>query len=206
MQFINIAIVILVVNMQLIQGKFLGFLPLFNGQYSDFNSDWYSNVGKTLCLTMLINIFSPHASKLLLPLINLLSRCLDRGCKLQILEDETDQTTFRTKKVMQEDLNTLYTGAQISSHYVYAQNFTYLWVVLMYSTGMPLLYPFACIFYFVLYWVYKFLLLKYYERTNRFNEELPIMTTGYIKVGLIFHGIFGGFMITNSKLIPSGMT
>lgn len=75
----------------------------------------------------------------------------------------------------------------------------------MYSTGMPLLYPFACIFYFVLYWVYKFLLLKYYERTNRFNEELPIMTTGYIKVGLLLHGAFGGLMITNSRLIPPDM-
>ena len=75
----------------------------------------------------------------------------------------------------------------------------------MYSTGMPLLYPFACIFYFVLYWVYKFLLLKYYERTNRFNEELPIMTTQYIKVGLILHGAFGGLMITNSRLIPPDM-
>ena len=72
----------------------------------------------------------------------------------------------------------------------------------MYSTGMPILYPFGCIFYAVLYWVYKFLLLKYYERTNRFNEELPIYTTGYIKIGLVLHGIFGGLMITNSRLIP----
>lgn len=204
MQFINIAIVILIVNMKLLNTKLFGFLPLFNGQYTDFNSEWYGNVGKTLCLTMLINIFSPHASKLLFPLLNLLSRCMDRGCKLSILEDPNDKSSkIRTKKVMQEDLNAIYTGAQISSHYVYAQNFTYLWVVLMYSTGMPLLYPFACIFYFVLYWVYKFLLLKYYERTNRFNEELPIMTTGYIKVGLILHGLFGGLMITNSKLIPA---
>lgn len=121
MQFINIAVVILVVNMQLVKGRLFGFLPLFNGQYTDFNSDWYGNVGKTLCLTMLINIFSPHASKLLLPLINLLSRCLDRGCKLNILPEDDDGTgQMRTKKVMQEDLNTLYTGAQISSHYVYA--------------------------------------------------------------------------------------
>jgi hypothetical protein len=108
MQFINIAVVILVVNMQLVKGRLFGFLPLFNGKYPDFNSDWYGNVGKTLCLTMLINIFSPHASKLLLPLINLLSRCLDRSCKLNILDDEDK---LRTKKVMQEDLNTLYTGA-----------------------------------------------------------------------------------------------
>lgn len=103
---------------------------------------------------------------------------------------------------MQEDLNELYTGYQISSHYVYAQNFTYLWVVMMYSTGMPLLYPFAAVFYGVLYWVYKFLLLKFYQRTNKFNEELPIFSTNFIKFGLVLHGIFGGLMLTNSSLIP----
>ena len=204
MQFTNIAIVILVINFGFLDGDFLGFLPIFNGKYTDFSADWYGNVGKTLCLTLLINIFSPHASKLLLPLVKLLRRCCDRGCKLKLQEDDDDDAALNTKQVMQEDLNALYTGDQISSHYVYAQNFTYLWCVLMYSTGMPILYPFGCVFYAVLYWVYKFLLLKYYERTNRFNEELPIYTTGYIKIGLVLHGIFGGFMITNSRLIPPG--
>jgi hypothetical protein len=31
------------------------------------------------------------------------------------------------------------------------------------------------------------------------------MTTGYIKIGLILHGAFGGLMITNSRLIPPDM-
>jgi hypothetical protein len=86
--------------MQLTKGKFLGFLPLFNGEYTDFNADWYGNVGKTLCITMLINIFSPHASKILLPFIQLLFRCLDRGCKYNILPDDGDVSLMRTKKVM----------------------------------------------------------------------------------------------------------
>lgn len=72
----------------------------------------------------------------------------------------------------------------------------------MYSAGLPILYPFACVFYMVLYWVYKFLLLKYYEKTTRFNEQLPLYTTNWIKIGLILHGIVGGLMITNSNLLP----
>ena len=60
MQFTNIAIVILVINFGFLDGDFLGFLPIFNGKYTDFSADWYGNVGKTLCLTLLINIFSPH--------------------------------------------------------------------------------------------------------------------------------------------------
>jgi len=74
---------------------------------------------------------------------------------------------------------------------------------MMYSTGMPILYPFAAVFYFVLYWVYKFLLLKYYEKTTKFNEELPLYCTHWIKFGVLIHGLIGFMMITNSSLIPN---
>jgi len=120
MQFMNIALVVLIVNMKLPFGKSWG-LPIFNGDYVDFDSGWYENVGKTICLTMVINIFSPHASKLVWPLIVLLKRCLDRGCSRKLLTGEMDTNDKPTSKlVMQEDLNELYTGHQISSHYVYA--------------------------------------------------------------------------------------
>jgi hypothetical protein len=32
----------------------------------------------------------------------------------------------------------------------------------MFSSGLPVLYPLSLLFYLVLYWVYKTLLLKYY--------------------------------------------
>jgi hypothetical protein len=191
MQWINIAIIVLIVNFNFTvgtsaspNGLFLGFLPILNGSYPDFVAQWYSNVGSTLCLTMVINIFSPHASKLSMPLMKLFFQQLDRGlCVLSIKKekDPNDETDIdvNTKKLLQEDLNLLYTGDEIQSHFVYAQNYTYVWCVLMFSTGLPILYPFACIFFFVLYWVYKFLLVKYYKKTTRFNEEIPVESLSY---------------------------
>ena len=74
---------------------------------------------------------------------------------------------------------------------------------MMYSTGLPILYPFACVAYFILYWVYKSLLLKYYEKTTRFNEQLPIYSINWIRASILLHGIVGLFMYTNSELFPS---
>jgi len=99
-------------------------------------------------------------------------------------------------------LNQLYTGDQIASHYVYAQNYTYLWCVLLYSTGLPILYPFACIFYFVLYWVYKWLLLKFYARTTRFNQDIPIKSVQWIKIGIALHLAAGSLMLSNNRFFP----
>lgn len=104
--------------------------------------------------------------------------------------------------VLQSDVNELYTGDQIQSHYIYAQNYTYLCVVLMYSTGLPILYPFAALFYCILYWVYKGLLLKYYARTTKFNEDIPIQSMAWVKFGLFIHLFIGSIMLSNQNFFP----
>ena len=203
MQFTNIAVVILLVNLDLLDGDFLGFIPILNGKYPGFTSDWYAVVGKMICMTLLINIFSPHASKLSLPVLKLCKRCCDRGCcRCSLHNPNGKDHDVNTKKLLLSDVNALYTGDQISSHYVYAQNFTYLWCVLAYSAGLPILYPLAAVFFMILYWVYKFLLLKYYSKTTKFNEELPMISVAYIKVGIVIHIVFTVFMISNSGLLP----
>jgi hypothetical protein len=71
----------------------------------------------------------------------------------------------------------------------------------MYSSGLPILYPVGCIFYFVYYWVYKFLLLKYYRKTKS-NGKIALYSTGFIKYGLLLHMVIAASMFSNSKLIP----
>lgn len=132
----------------------------------------------------------------------LLKRCWDRGLKLSFVSDPKEDK-IRTKKELQGEVNDLYTGDQIASHFVYAQNYTYLWCVMTYSCGLPILYPMACLFYVVLYWVYKFLLLKFYSKTTKFNEELPLFTVNYIRLGLIWHVIASLFMISNTDILMS---
>ena len=73
----------------------------------------------------------------------------------------------------------------------------------MYSSGIPILYPIACFFYAVLYWVYKILLLKFYQKTYIFDEELAIFSLKLIKYGLLFHMVIAAFMLTNSKILSS---
>lgn len=129
---------------------------------------------------------------------------MDRGCSQKIWKKKENDNDIdvNTKKLIQSDLNTMYTGDQIQSHYVYAQNYTYLCVVLMYSSGLPILYPFACIFYMVLYWVYKGLLLKYYARTTKFNKDIPIESMAWVKFGIFCHLFIGSIMLSNNKFFP----
>ena len=66
---------------------------------------------------------------------------------------------------------------------------------------MPILYPIACMNYFILFWVYKILLTKHYQKTNSFNEELPQFGMFYFKVGVGLHLIVSAFMFTNTSIV-----
>ena len=54
-------------------------------------------------------------------------------------------------------------GIEFMLEYRYANMLAILSVTFLYSSGIPLLYPLACIFFFVTYWVDKFLLLRCYR-------------------------------------------
>lgn len=82
MQFINISCIILIINFRVetISGtKLFGIIPIFSGSFSDFSVQWYYNIGATLCLTLTINIFSPHSTKLMWAFLAMFKRLKDRG-------------------------------------------------------------------------------------------------------------------------------
>ena len=109
MQFVNIGIIILLVNFNLdilariSKDKMIfGFIPILNGEYNDFSIQWYWNVGATLCVTLTFNIFSPHASKLMLPILSCFLRCWDRGCRCFVkrkLFDKNDDKVHTKKEL-----------------------------------------------------------------------------------------------------------
>lgn len=73
----------------------------------------------------------------------------------------------------------------------------------MYASGLPVLYPIAFLNFFFLYWIYKGLLVKYYQKTIAFNQDLPIYTIRYFKFAVFFHVIMAAFIFTNHHMISS---
>jgi hypothetical protein len=79
-QFINLALVLVVANVNM---KFKGagsFLGMFDGDYDDFSTPWYSSVGPQIIMTMLIEIAAPHFFPAFLIVLYAVRRCWDRSC------------------------------------------------------------------------------------------------------------------------------
>ena len=65
MYITNIAILVLIVDMDLFNTSDpikIGNLSLFNGDFRDFDSNWFAIVGEILTVNLLIGIVSPHGS------------------------------------------------------------------------------------------------------------------------------------------------
>lgn len=201
--FVNIGLLVLLVNMDLTfgDGGYLG-LPILNGEFGDLNSEWYGKIGVTISFSMVLSIFTTHISYFAFAAIPIAFRWLDNGCRSleEMKKEDADKEAvdMHTKSLIQDDLNALWTGEEIYAFYVYAAVYSYYWVVMMFSTGLPLLYVCAFFFFLSFYWVYKLLLLKCYKRTEKFNESMAQQAVINFPIGLFIHLFFGSLMISNS--------
>ena len=48
--------------------------------------------------------------------------------------------------------------------------------------------------------------MKYYARTTKFNEEIPIESVQYVKIGLFIHIFVASIMLSNNKFFPASKT
>ena len=74
-------------------------------------------------------------------------RCKDRGCTCD---------RRRTKQLLQTEYEDINTGTDFLLEYRYSSILTTIYMTMMYSAGIPLLYFFAFLNFFITYWVDKF--------------------------------------------------
>ena len=94
-------------------------------------------------------------------------------------------------------MNELYTGMLMEVFYPYSWFFTNLLIYFMFSGGMPIMYLFGMIHFILGYYCYKYLLLKFFRKSNNFDEEIPLYCISLMKYAVFFHLVMIVFMYTN---------
>ena len=198
LQFINTAIILLIVKNRiagngLIQTALetVGLEGLFfNGQYNDFTPEWYDVVGITIFTTAFVNGISPvfTAANYIFALF---LRCADRTCS----KDEK-----KTRKIIQSEYEAQYTGKQIEFDNRFSVLIAMIWVVMMFSAAIPVLYLAGVLLCFFTYWTDKFLLLKFYRSPPRHGSNLAHRARNIIEWSLLIHLFTGMYMLSNPDI------
>ena len=126
---------------------------VLNGKYKDFSQQWFAIVGVTILQTALIEGLSPFA-KLGATVYGLAMRLYDRGFS---------NDGSKTKQVMQEDYEKLYTGPILNFDQTFASLIALIYVIMMFSAAMPMIYIAGIILCFCMYWTDKILLLTFFR-------------------------------------------
>ena len=134
-------------------------------RYKDFGTKWYFNVGATICLVLANQAVLSQLSSLSKPFVAAFKRFKERGYKSSIKKEGTEDDV-NTKLVFQTDLQAFYTNPQILADGIYSKLFAMLWSCLAFSAGLPILYFVGFVAFFMLYWVNKILLIKFYAKNT----------------------------------------
>ena len=183
-QFLNTAMIVLLVNAQL-PNVDVGLSFIFAGPYSDFDRRWYTAVGASVSLTMMVNIFVPHIS----PLGQFAMQ------KLKIFWTERTAQT-------QEQMNDLHSGLLYEIDERYPVILNTLFVTMMYCTGLPVLIPFAALGYAVSGLMDKFMLLRVYKKPY-YNEHLAVMSWRLLPYAALLHLGFATWMYGAGEVYDS---
>ena len=124
-------------------------------------------------------------------MIATLLRCLDRSCS----RDEK-----RTRKIIQSEYEAQYTGKQIEFDNRFSVLIAMIWVVMMFSSAIPVLYFAGVVLCFFTYWTDKFLLLKFYQVPHRHGSNLAHRARNIIEYSLILHLFVGMYMLSNPDI------
>ena len=195
-QFINTAVITLTVqgNLERVSSNPGALRPLFQGQHSDFSADWYKNVGSGLVLTMMFNIFAPHTWPLYRVGLQRFRIWRDRGFDWS--------AKHISRQLTQDDLEDMYSGPPFQIATRYGQMLNTIFVTLLFSPGLPLLWWTAAATFFVSYWVDKFLFCRYYSTPPLYDESASRVVTGLLPWAVLGHFAVGFWMWSYELLVP----
>jgi len=138
-------------------------LPLLLAEYDEFTTEWYSQVGSTIMVTMILMIFTPHFGNIGFVVWNCCKRCVDRKCTFN---------ERKTSKYVQYHYEQVNLGGEFDMETRYSNMLVVLSITFFYSGAMPVLYAAAGFFFLVTYWIDKCLLLRCYRKPIKMNNYM----------------------------------
>ena len=144
--------------------------------------------------------FVKNSIEVFIASVQICRRFKDRNFRFRLKknEDDEDDDEVLTKQKYQKDLDLMYTSKEFEGEKAFSRMMTIIFVILVYSSSMPVLYVVGVFFCGLTYFVKKFLLLKYYRISSTMTKTVPLTMMKYFKFSLVLHIIFSLIMLTHS--------
>ena len=147
-----------------------------------------------MSLVMTIVMTQPLNAAMIL--LSLAWKCLDRGsCKRYRKTDAK-----YTKQVSQVKYEQANLGDEIDLAQRYSDIVNFFFVTMMFSAGLPVLYPIAAFFFGFYYWADKWMIINFYRKPPVFDSYIALYMMSWEKWALLCHAFFTISMFSNSEI------
>lgn len=192
LSFLNSGVVILLINFRLDSMSDFS-MPVLKGEYTKFSSEWYRLVGSTICLTVIFMALVPHMANIGMQVMYCTKRCCDRRCTCDLK---------KTRKLTQWDYEDINIGNEFMLEFRYSNILSILAVIFFYSSAMPILYLIGVFYFFITFWIDKWLLFYYYRKPVMFDSHIARKSLSWFKYILLGHCFGFIVMFSNSEIFP----
>ena len=151
MEYLNIGLIQLALSLNSFEYfyQLMGVPSPATDTSGDFNSEWYMQTGNAICIFIFASAFLNSAAYFFWFALKCCLQARDRRCRR--LQPDEDEDIPNTRQKIQEDLEDLYTGKPFQGEKTYSRMMSTLFVILMYSSGVPILYAIGAVFYILNY-------------------------------------------------------
>ena len=105
--------------------------------------------------------------------------------------------------ILQRDYEDIYIGCEFVFDYRLAQIVAFTQVTFMYNIGLPMLFVISIVNFLIMYWIDKWLLLRFSCNPRNFDETTIKFTLKIIKSTFMLHTIVGFFMLSNPGILKT---
>lgn len=193
-QFFNTAILLLLFNANMSETSIPFFSDVLAGEYTDFNNDWYTDIGCTIIKAMIVASVFPLIEAVMFGSMKFAFKLLDRGFSNDI---------FRSSKKTVQQYVDVQTGPEYMIHFRYSAILNFSFVCMMYGVGLPLLFPISLFAYTVLYLVERFCVFYYYKQPPMFDDAMTRNTLRILNWAPLLYCLFGYWMIGNNQIFSN---
>jgi len=184
LKVINTAAVFLINNNNVILKKVFGLTQ--SSSSVEFTTDWYTTVAVTIVLVQLGNVFSSHIlSAYRYFHLEQLKKTASKNLKIALTQDE---------------LNRMHVGPEFEFAFNYAQMLSTFFVCLIFSTGIPILYPIAAANFMIFYIMEKYFFIHMYKIPPHFATLVGRRVAGLIPLGILIHLAMSIWVLSNNSL------
>ncbi|POM67811.1 Transmembrane protein [Phytophthora palmivora] len=188
-QFLNTAIIVMLVNASFGLGNVKVAKELLGGKYADFERGWYPTVGMGIATTMLLNAFLPQITLFMhMYVVSPIHRWYKRR-------------SIRTQAKMDK----LYAGPTFDISQRYPMVLNSVFVTMVFCGGSPILLFIATVASAGVYWFDKLSILYLYSVKTTYDEILGKVTIQVLPWTLAMHLGFSAWMYGNTDLLKGSV-